>query len=183
MKGQFFLIVAFSLVLFYFIGFSAYLSPPGVIEQDYYSNLPLFFNNIMDEFPKVANFGINESKPVEHLSNFTAFVNILGKKRGMDVDILWILFQNDSGDVSVTVGNYLGSAINFTLNTSTEVNYIFLNDQSSDSALFSPNDFFNISVIFNSNETILSLEKYKTNLYYWVSMSRGDNVLRGERKA
>ena len=171
------------MVLLYFIGMAPYISPPNVVETDYSPSISYIFGNIQDEYPRVLNFGINESMEIEHLENFTRFVQNYTKARGLDYSVFWLVFQNVSDDVNVTVGSF-GETINVTMNVSGEFEYLYLEDGSTGSVMFTdPPGSYNITVVFNSNQTQLSLEKYKTSIYFQTSVTRGGNVLRGKRLA
>ena len=184
MKGQFFLIVALSLTLLYFVGMVPYLSPPSITEGDYSKNLLQIFTNIYDEYPRVLNFGINESAATGHLSNFTLFAKTFVKDKGLSLEAFWLVAENSSDDVNVTVGNYLGRPQNVTLNISSETHYVYLENNSTGYVVFSsPPAQFNITVTFNSRQSQISLEKYKTSIYFFLSMSNGENVMKGEGKA
>jgi hypothetical protein len=182
-KGQFFLLAAFFFLLVFYLGISVYLSPsfasPAI--RDETSGL---FENIENEYPRVANLGLGSSNPVAALADFSGIAVNAAEAHGASLEVLWIFMQNASDDLNVTVGNFLGSALNVTLNVSGEVKEILVSEGQTNSTLFtSPPSEFELRANFNTAEKNLLLEKYKASLYIFMEMRKGDDVITGEAKA
>lgn len=183
MKGQFFLVGAFLLILLFYMGISAYLSPSfaGVLAGEGISNL---FDNIENEYPRAFNFGLDASEPVETLVDFTDFAMSMTSGRGYDLGVLWLVTENVSDDLNVTIGNFLGYPTDVNLNVSGETGAIHVSDGNTNSLLFtSPPSEFELALSFNMTEKNLLLEKYKANLYVILEMRRGEDKITGEIKA
>jgi hypothetical protein len=45
---------------------------------------------------------------------------------------------------------------------------------------FSPPDEFVMEIMFNNTKRKLLLEKYKANIYFIISLRRGDDVIKGD---
>lgn len=69
MKGQYFLLSSFFLILLFYAGVSMYLSPPGMSPDS--KDLSNLFGNVENEYPKAFNFGMDASGPAATLANFT----------------------------------------------------------------------------------------------------------------
>lgn len=183
MKGQFFLVGALALILMFYIGISVYLSPFSA-KPSLGEDIENLFSNIKNEYPRVLNFGLNDSLPVQTLVNFTNYAIDETEGRGSDFRALWLITQNISDDLNITVGNFLGYNTNVTLTISSENKQIQVDDGKTNSAIFTsaPSEF-NLTLNFNTKEKNLLLEKYKTNLYLILEMIKGDEIISGETKA
>ena len=180
MKGQFFLATVFAFAIIFFVGISSQISPEGVSLHET-SSLDLLFDNVGKEYPRAANLGLNESDPVGVLSNFTEFVEGKIRERGADFSLMFVLTRNESSDLNVTVGNYLGYGTDVVLNVSGDVETIYVSDWGTNSKLFpNPPESFTLGISFNTTEKNLLLEKRKANLYLILEISKGENVIRGE---
>jgi hypothetical protein len=183
MKGQFFLLAAFFLLLAFYLGVSAHLSPTFA-KPEIGSDISGLFANIEGEYPRVANFGLASSDAAAALADFSMLAANLTDAQGAELKVLWILTENEGGDLNVTVGNFLGSARNVTLNVSGDIAYVLVNDGEVDSAIFaSPPSEFSLRLNFNTGEKNLLLEREKANLYTFIEMSKGNDVIRGENRA
>lgn len=183
MKGQFFLLAAFFFLLVFYLGVSVYLSPsfanPAIKEE-----VAGLFENMQNEYPRVVNIGLNSSNPVATLVNFSGLAVNVAEAKGASLEVLWIFTQNSSDDLNVTVGNFLGSTLDITLNVSGDVKEMQVGEGQTNSALFtSPPSEFELRANFNTNEKNLLLEKYKANLYTVMEMRKGNDVIRGETKS
>ena len=181
-KGQFFLLGAFILAVLFFVGISTRISP-GSISFPKINPLETLFDNVEDEYARALNLGLNESRPVEVLTNFTEFVEEKLAERGGELSLLFILTENVTDDVNVTVGNYLGYPVSIALNVSGVTKTIDVPDRETGYAMFSdPPETFTLKVSFNTTEKNLLLEKRKVNLYYILEMRKGENIIKGDMK-
>ncbi len=182
-KGQFFLLGAFILAVLFFVGISSQISPES-ISFPKTSPLETLFDNVKDEYARALNLGLNESRPIEVLTNFTEFVEERLRERGGELSLLFILTENVSDDVNVTVGNYLGYTINVTLNVSDVTKTLHVPDRGVSYAMFSdPPEIFTLGLNFNTTEkNLLLLEKRKVNLYFILEMRKGENIIKGDVK-
>jgi hypothetical protein len=180
MKGQFFLATVFALAIIFFAGISSMISPEGVSFRET-TSLALLFDNVKEEYPRAANLGLNESDPVRILMNFTEFVEGKVRERGADFSLMFVLTRNESNNLNVTVGNYLGYGMDVILNVSGDVESIYVPDRGTNSEIFTnPPESFTLGISFNTTERNLLLEKRKANLYLILEMMRGENVIKEE---
>lgn len=182
-KGQFFLVGAFFLILIFYMGISVFLSPSygGMSVGEDLENL---FDNIENEYPRALNFGLNESSPVQTLVNFTDFAVNITKGRGSELRTLWLVTENVSDDLKITVGNFLGYPATVSLNVSGDVKEVNVdNGETSPSLFTSPPSEFELRLNFNTTGKNLLLEKYKANLYLILEMTKGNDKIAGEIKA
>lgn len=183
MKGQFFLIGAVFLILIFYIGISAYISP-SFMKPSLGKSTENLFNNIKNEYPKVLNFGLNASSPVRTLVNFTNFAVDMSSGRGSDFRVLWLVTENVSDNLNVSVGNFLGYPLDIDLSISGDTENLYLSDGETGSVLFtSPASEFKLVLNFNTTEKNVLLEKYKTNLYSVLEITKGYERITGEIKA
>jgi|GEM_PF-1535980 len=180
MKGQFFLAAVFALAIVFFAGIASQISPEGTSSAET-SSLDILFDNVMSEYPRAANLGLNVSDPVGVLADFTGFVEGKTNERGAILSLMFVLTENVSGDLNVTVGNYLGYGTDVVLNVSGDTESIYVPDSGTGSKLFTdPPESFTLGISFNTKEKNLLLEKRKANLYFILEMSKGEDVIKGE---
>jgi hypothetical protein len=182
MKGQYYLISVFFLILFFYIGLRAYISPSiTLISSDELTN---FFDNVKSEYTRSFNLGMKDEKAISSLSNFTLFVKNVANKRNMKLKTFWMVTENVSNMLNITVGNYFEEPIGVTINVSGESVSIDLDNEEIKSVIFSdvPSEF-SLRLGFNNKESNLLLEKYKANLYVFLDLERGEEKLKGEIKA
>ncbi len=182
MKGQFFLIGAFLLIMMFYVGISLYFSPSHSVQGGH--QISDLSENILAEYPRAFNFGMNSSSPSQVLANFTGLAVNLTGQRNAELKVLWIITQNVSDDLNVTAGNFLGYPAEITLNVSGEVKNLYVGSGAVNSTLFaSPPSEFELRANFNTTEKNLLLEKFKANLWVLLEISDGGNKAAGEIKA
>ena len=104
--------------------------------------------------------------------------------RGLDLNVFWIVTQNVSDNLNVTVGNFLGYDIHVTLNVSGSIKELDVENGKTNSEFFtSPPSEFELGLNFNTTQKNLLLEKYKANIYFILEMRKGDEKITGETKA
>ncbi len=183
MKGQFFLLGTFLFITMFYTGISVFISPSQT-SVSAIDDLEDLFENIENEYPRVLNFGLNDSSHVSKLVNFTDFAINLTKGRGSSLHAIWLVTENVSDDLNITVGNFLGYSATVTLNVSGDVEEVYVDNGETGSLLFtSPQSEFELGLNFNTTEKNLLLEKYKVNLYLILEMRKGGNKITGEIKA
>jgi hypothetical protein len=182
-KGQFFLATAFALAILFYIGLSSQLSPEGVSAPET-GSINSLFDNVRNEYPRVANLGLDGSDVVGILKNFTEFAEEKTGERGGEFSLLLVLTRNVSDDVNVTVINYMGYEANLGLNVSGDSKEIYVPDGGVSYELFTdPPESFTLGINFNTTEKNLLLEKRKANLYFILEMRKGGNIIRGDVKS
>jgi hypothetical protein len=183
MSGQFFILGAFILMIMFWTGISAYLSAP-LFSNSGPQEINYLIKNMVNEYPKAFNSGLNQvpEAGIGALVNFTLFCRNASAERNMDFYAIWIVTENVSNDLNVTVGNFLGYPVNVTLDLSGVVKTVFVGNDSVNSTLFTnPAETFPLDISFNSGEKNLILGKRKANLYFLLQLHAGDDVMVGER--
>jgi len=182
MKGQFFLLTAFFLIIILYLGISVYLTPSFSAAMG--SDLSDFFSNIRDEYPRAFNFGLEAANPATALADFSRIALNATNGRKAELHALWIMTMNDSDDLNVTVGNSFGQELNVTLNVSGDAKVLRVADGGVNSTLFSsPPSEFQLRASFNTTEKNVLLEKYKASLYVILEITKGSDRIAGETKA
>jgi ABC-type Na+ efflux pump permease subunit len=182
MKGQFFLLTASFLIIILYLGISVYLTPSFSAGAG--SDLSDFFSNIRDEYPRAFNFGLEAANPATTLADFSRIALNATNERKANLHALWIMTQNDSDDLNVTVGNSFGQELNVTLNVSGDAKVLRVAEGGVNSTLFSsPPSEFQLRASFNTTEKNVLLEKYKASLYVILEITKGSNRIAGETKA
>jgi hypothetical protein len=106
--------------------------------------------NIKNEYKNIAGMSTTNSSGISNLYNFSSLV-----RNDMDASVLYVyVLSNYSGQYSVTIGNFLKTRINATLNASYAVyNFSFINDRANSTAqfAFSQTGTINITLTYNLN--------------------------------
>lgn len=182
-KGQFFLIGAFFMIIVFYTGISAFISP-SFMEPSMGETTGKIFENIKNEYPRAFNLGMDGSDAAGTLVGFTGFVRNVSRARNSQLAVLWVVTQNVSDDLNVTLGNFLGYAGEFVVNVSGDAKTIHVGDGETNSTLFaSPPSTFELILNFNTQQNNVLLSKYKSNLYAVLEMTVGSDKVTGEIKA
>lgn len=180
MKGQYFLISGIILTTLFYIGF--YLTNTSSLltlsfESD---DMKYILYNVEDEYPRVFNFGINDSDITGYLSDYTLFTKDTLSGNLINFTSLWIYTINESDDLNITAGNFLGYDTIVSINISGTVRNISVGNEDTNSTLFpSPGESFNVTVSFNTNEKKLSMLRDKYNIYAYMQLKRMDEIVKG----
>ena len=182
MKGQFFLIFAFMLIIMFYIGISVYLSPPGVSET-LSNDIDFIIRNIENEYPVAFNIGLNESDGIGRTTNFTVFARGLLNERNIDMYSILFFTESVGSNVNVTVANYLEGNEYVSVGISGDDRILYIQNGSVNSTVFAnPSDVFTLDITFNSIQKNLLLGKYKSNLYFYTELKKGYDIIVGGRK-
>ncbi len=181
MKGQFFLIGAFIIIILLYTGITAYISPEG-FSGGAPHEISFLLSNLLNEYPRALNYGKNQSSGLESLVNFTLFARNVTKERNMDLYSLWVVTENVSDDLNVTVGNFHRTAYDVIIRVDSQEKQLTVPNGSLNWTTFTgPSEVFSLNVSFNSEEKNLILGKRKLNLYYTVELESEGNLMVGER--
>jgi hypothetical protein len=180
-KGQFFLLATVLLCVLFFVGLHFSYPSTKVITQTFSDDMNYLYENMKKEFPHTLNLGLNDSNPVEHLTNFSIFTKRIMNEHYTNLSLLWLITENSSSsDLNITAGNFLDHPTIVILNISGDIKNISVNVNSTNSTIFySIPSQFNMSVRFNSEESKLLLERDKVNLYTFLKLERRERLLKG----
>ena len=176
-KGQFFIMGAIILCVIFFAG----LPVQVIMSTDDTSDITILAENLESEIPRALNLAMLEDGNPDSLDEFIGFARNKTLERYTDLESLWVVTVPDTdnpGSIEVYAGNWFGSPTTlYIIIDSIGVN-MNLNDQETDSASFSGvSSQFDIQVSFSGRTWSETLPRDKTNLYSYVSLSRGDNVI------
>lgn len=176
-KGQFFILGAIMLIILFFIGIP-FLQPSLTSPI---RDLPLLSKNIRLEFPVAFNLGLNESDERAVMKNFSLFLNTNLADRLIDFSTLWLYAKNSSENVNFTIGNFLGKNITVNLTISPIEKEIFVQNNGTNSTLFSsPGSIFNLTIEFESRTATVEWLRDKVNLYVFYELRRNRDVIKEE---
>ncbi|MBN2102352.1 MAG: hypothetical protein JW716_05780 [Candidatus Aenigmarchaeota archaeon] len=179
-KGQYFLLGAIIIITLFFTGF--YLVKNESIFSSSYKadDLKYLFYNMQSEYPRVFNYGINESDITVELRNFTEFSRSIYSSNILNFTTLLIYTTNISDNLNVTIVNYLGYDTEVELNISGTLKNLTVTDEGLNSTIFSAvNPKFVMTVKFNSQEKQLSMVRDKYNLYTYLQLRRKSEIIKG----
>lgn len=180
MKGQFFILGGVLLCVLFYLG----MPSTSQLVRTFTEDLKYLADNVELEIPKALNLGLNESKPITDLFDFTQVVNNMLSERNIDFTALWVVTQPKNSDVNITVGNFLGSLKTVTLNLSGDVKNLLVANNSTNSTLFSSVAAqFNLTISFDTTEKVLTLVRDKVNLYSSFELERGEDSAKREIEA
>ncbi len=177
-KGQFFILGAFMLCTLFYMG----IPRGGQLVMPVTQDLTYLSDNLEREIPNVLNLGLNESKPMEYLKNFTGFVERIMLERLANFTTLWIVTENIStNDLNITVGNFLDSSktVNITIGATSQ--NLTAPDNATNSTTFTGiASAFNMTILFDTENATVEWQRDKVNIYAFIQLRRGDNLLKKE---
>ncbi|UCD03099.1 MAG: hypothetical protein JSV63_00475 [Candidatus Aenigmatarchaeota archaeon] len=177
MKGQFFIIGAIFICVLLFFGISPTIQITGSPSTD----MEMIAENLRKEFPPALNIGINSSAPLMTLQNFTTFAKNRVLDRGVDLDVLHVVFIPSNGSTNVSVYNSMDVAKVIGVNVSGTHRDIEANLDTLNYSIFTvPVYGFNLTLNIDGDETYSFLLSNKTSIYSLISLERGDDVVRKE---
>ncbi|HDD46148.1 MAG TPA: hypothetical protein ENG42_01620, partial [Candidatus Aenigmarchaeota archaeon] len=105
MKGQYFIVAS---IIFSSIFFSTMLLvvTPEFIPESEHRELVYFMENLLQEYPYAFDDGINNSKELGYLKNFTLFARQIGAEHNIELHALWF-FTKYNNSLNITIGNFL----------------------------------------------------------------------------
>ncbi len=184
LKGQFFLIAGILLTIMFFTGMP---KPDILVQTPTVEDIKYIYENIEREMPRALTLGLNQSAQIETLRNFTAFIDNILKERHITFESLWVTSEgNTSIMINISVGNFLGSSTNVTLNMTDDsgtsvIEYLEPADGATGSVEFhSVTSDFNLTIAYNDELKTVEWERDKVNLYALVNITREENSKKEE---
>jgi len=179
MKGQFFILGAVLVCSLFFIGlprFAPIISQPS-------ADLPYISANLRSELPHAMNLGMKESAVTERLENFTHFIEGALSGHNINYTSLWLVFRNQSTDLNVTGGGFLGEDVTVSLNVTdgsgSTVKTLPLPNGTIDDVVFSAvGTNYNVTISFSDQEEGAEWPRDKASLYAFYRLNRGDDVIK-----
>ena len=177
MKGQYFLLGAILLCSLFFIGL-----PPGQQIFDAPSqDLDYVLENLEKEIPHALNLGLDDGNPRIVMENFTSWTRDLTKEFLIDLSSFWLFAEGDpsTGNVTVSIGNYLGSDVTITLDLDGDQRNLIVQDDDSTSTTFaSVAPTYQLSFQFGSEYRKFDWNRDKVNLFALIELERSGNIAR-----
>lgn len=177
MKGQFFILGAVFICALLFSG----VSPIIRITETPTDDMNVLGRNLQKELPHALNIGMNSSEPLGVLYNFTDFSRDTVMSRGIDLDVLWVVFMPEDGSMNVSAGNFMDSAKTIGINISGTYGDLYVGSDEVNSSVFAVSgSVFDVTVTIDSDVTQATLLTNKTSMYSTISLQRGQNIVRKE---
>ena len=179
MRGQFFILGAILICSLLFIGLPP--SQPFIAEPS--QDLEYVLQNLENEFPHSLNLGLDYGNPGQTMENFTSWVRIVTRNFLINSSYFWLFAEGDpsTGNVTVSVGNYMGTGINVDVDLDGDQRNVFVQDGASDSIVFpSVSQTYSLSVSFGGESRSFGWRRDKANLFVFMELERGDSVARSE---
>jgi len=175
MKGQFFILGAILLSVMFFIGLpsAVKLVTPDVSDMEYLSE------NIEREIPVIIN--MEPSAGTSHLEDFSLFLRSKMAERNINLSIFWVYSEPSGTDMVLTTGNYMGTEESVILTLNSEERSFTLSDSSTNQETFggtgsSPT----LEVGFSAAKKTLNIKRDKHNMFCYLSLSRGNELITRE---
>jgi hypothetical protein len=175
MKGQFFILGAILLSVMFFIGLpsAVNLVTPDVSDMEYLSE------NIEREIPVAIN--LEPSAGTSHLEDFSSFLRSKMAERNIHLSLFWVYSEPSGTDMILTAGNYMGAEESITLTVNSDERVFSVPDSSTNQETFggigtSPT----LEVGFSATQKTLNIKRDKYNLYCYLSLSRGNELITRE---
>ncbi len=174
MKGQFFILGAILLSVMFFIGLpsAVNLVTPDLSDMEYLSE------NMEREIPVVINLDISDGTGTSHLEDFSSFLRSKMAERNINLSLFWIYSEPSGTDIITTTGNYMGKEESVTLTLNSDDRSFSVSDSSTNEETFggtgtSPT----LEVGFSATEKTMNITRDKHNLYCYLSLSRGNELI------
>jgi hypothetical protein len=176
MKAQFFILGAVLLCSLFFIGLPPGQPLAGVSTQD----MDYMMLNLEREFPRALNLGMDGGDPAGTMANFTSWVRTVGRGLLLNFSSFWLFAEGDpGGDVTVYLGNFMGTDMSVTLNLDGEQRSVLVGDGDLASETFaSVGSPYNIVLLFGSEARNFDWQRDKVNLFVMLELERGENIAR-----
>ncbi len=176
-KGQFFMIGAVFICVLMFFGISPAIQLTDVPSED----MGFLAENLQEELPRALNIGINSSDSLGTLYNFTGFSGDILSGRGIDLYVLWVVFEPCDGEVNVSAGNFMGEQKTVGINVSGTYSGLSVDSDAVDSDVFAISGYtFDAEVTMDGETMQAELLSNKTSIYSFISLERGEHVVRKE---
>ncbi|UCD07907.1 MAG: hypothetical protein JSW41_03000 [Candidatus Aenigmatarchaeota archaeon] len=179
MKAQFFILGAILLCSLFFIGL-----PPGQpLVQSPLQDMDYILQNLEREFPHALNLGLEDENPRQTMEDFTSWVRGLTQNFLLNFSSFWVFAEGDplTGNVVVSLGNYMGSDMNVNLDLDGDQRNVFVQDGDSQSTTFSSvGSSYDLSVQFGNEARSFTWQRDKVNLFALIELVRGENIARSD---
>jgi hypothetical protein len=174
-KGQFFIMGALLLCVLFFAG----LPSQTQFSRSDTMDITTLLDNLESEITVALNLAMLEDGNPSKLGDFSDFLRDKTQERYMDMETLWVVTSpdpNSPGDIDIYAGNWLGESATLYLTIGTNNLNMNLNDQETNYASLSGiSDQFDIQISFGERAWSSTLPRDKTNLYSFMSLSRGED--------
>lgn len=179
MKAQFFILGAILLCSLFFIGLpsrQAFTSAPS-------DDMEYVMQNLEDEFPAALNLGMESGNPGAVMEDFSSWSRDVARGLLMDMAAFWLFAEVDpsSGNVTVSAGNYMGTALNLAVELDGDERNLYLQDGESSSTTFSMvSPEYSLDIRFGNVSRTLTWNRDRVNLFTLIELERGGNLARSE---
>ncbi len=177
LKGQFFMAGALMLCVLFFLGMPMAMVSSTSNTMD----MTRLSENMEGELSRAVNLAMLEDGNPARMGEFIEFVRNRTTERYLDMEILAVAAVPDPGspgDVDVHAGNWLGRPVTISVEVDGNSLDIDLDDEEIAVRSFSgvPGEFV-LEVSFEGRTWSGTLPRDKTNLYSYLRLSRGGNLI------
>lgn len=177
MKGQFFLIGAVIVCMMLYAASAPLVNVQGGPDQD----ISALSENMEKEMPRALNIGINASDPAGTLISFANFSRSAAVSRGMDLSVVFVIFESTGSGTVATAGNAAAGQAIIGIDVDGTYAELSVPAGSVNSTQFpAAGDTFDFSVTAGGLTTDATMPGGKTGLFAISTISRGGVVLRKE---
>lgn len=176
MKGQYFILGAILICSMFFIG----LPPIQPIREMPSEDMDYIMKNLEHELPHALNLGLGDGTPRQTMENFTGWVRGFTRRLLINLSSTWVFAMgNEYGDVTVSVGNFMGTDMIVSVDLDGDQRNIFVQDGDSESTTYtSVGSVYDLSIQFGSESRSFSWNRDKANLFAIIELERGENIAR-----
>jgi hypothetical protein len=135
-------------------------------------------DNAQAEIPRALNLGILEGSGTDSLEDFSGFLQDKMAERNIELSLIWVYTEPSAGGTDLTVGNFMGSSEDVTVSLDGEEKSFTLSDGSTRTESFSASTSpLDLTFEFGSSGKTLTIERNKHNLYCYMTLIRGNEVI------
>ncbi len=176
-KGQFLLLFSFMILFVLLLA----LPKEKPLIQTFSSDLHQLADNLVREFPRAFNFGINESSPASRLANFSRFSQQAVATRFVNLSHLWVFSESVGTSVNLTAGNFLGWNVTVSLNLSGTVQNITVPHNTTNNTVFAGiATTYNLTVQAGADTATMEWPRDKNNIVVQLALKRQDEYIKEE---
>jgi len=174
MKGQFFLLGAILLSTLFFIGLP---SAVNLVTKDV-SDMEYLSENIEKEIPMAMNLDINDVSGTSHIEDFSSFLISKMAERNIGLSLFWVYTKPTETGVDVTAGNYMGQEESISITVNSDIRTSSVSHSTTNEETFSgTGESTNLGIVFSATNKDIPIKKDKHNLYCYISLSRGTELI------
>lgn len=164
MRGQFFILAAVIFIIIFTAITLSFMSL-GFFEERAIKSVS---ENIISEYPRAFNIGLNASSPLSTLQNWSIWIRERLAERLFRFRAAWIYTIRNDSSIEIGIGNFLGEGQNFSIGINDGERWIWIDDSNAVSFFVPVDEEFRLK--FYGIET--QLKRDRANLILWFEIER-----------